>query len=236
MKSLILVLFTVLVLTAILTEGKTERQSPHITSLTIKFDRTDAVFTVDYDIDNLPKMYLLLIGSKSLEPKIKSIFSNFDYRIIKMDQNRAILSVKNISRLDKGYYLYDSHMRFGEGIDAIYVYTPDSPNRKEYSNPYLFSWDNVPGNESLKLLTFLKEDLNIDVANNTKLLKLDKGMTISITTEDGTADVTLDKNKKKALLNINGVKAYELQVKEDSGRLDIYSPYMYSIPNIFYRS
>src|SRR5574341_653275 len=106
MKSLILVLFTVLVLTAILTEGKTERQPLHITALTIKFDRADAVFTVDYDIDSLPKMYLLLIGSKSLEPKIKSIFSNFEYKIIKMDQNRAILNVKNISRLDKGYYLH----------------------------------------------------------------------------------------------------------------------------------
>lgn len=236
MKSLILVLFTVLVLTAILTEGKTERQLLHITSLTIKFDRADAVFTVDYDIDNLPKMYLLLIGSKSLEPMIGSIFSNFDYKIIKMDQNRAILSVKNISRLDKGYYLHDSRIRFGEGIEAVYVYTSDSPDAKKYSNLYLFSWNNVPGNESLKLLTFLKEDLDIGVTNNAKLLKLDEGMTISTTAEEGTIDITLDKNKKKALLKINGVKAYELQVKEDSGKLDIYSPYLYSTPNIFYRS
>lgn len=236
MKSLILVLFTVLVLTAILTEGRTERQPLHITSLTIKFDRADAVFIVDYNIDNLPKIYLLLIGSKSLEPMIKSVFSNFDYKITKMDQNRAILSVRNISRLDKGYYLHDSRIRFGEGIDTVYIYTPDSPNRREYSNPYLFSWDNIPGNESLKLLTFLKEDLNIGVDDNAKILKLDDNMTISVTTEEGTADITLDKNKKKAILGINGVKAYELQVREESGRLDVYSPYLYSTPNIFYRS
>src|SRR5574337_1177986 len=102
MKSLILVLFTVLLLTAILSDGKQERQTLHISSLTIKFDKTDAIFIVNYDIDNLPKLYILLLGSKSLEPKIKSMFSNFDYEIVKMDQDKTILRVKNISRPDKG--------------------------------------------------------------------------------------------------------------------------------------
>ncbi len=133
MKNLVLVLFTILLLTAILTDGKTERQSLHITSLTIKFDRTDATFTVNYDFGGLPKLYILLLGSKSLEPKIKSVFSNFDYEVIKMDENKAILRVTNISRLDKGYYLHDSR-KFGEVINTVYIYTPDSPRAKEYSN------------------------------------------------------------------------------------------------------
>jgi hypothetical protein len=132
MKSLILVLFTVLLLTAILSDGKQERQTLHISSLTINFDKTDAAFTVNYNIDNLPKLYILLLGSKSLEPKIKSMFSNFNYEIVKMDQDKAILSVKNVSRLDKGYYLHDSR-KFGETIDTVYIYTKDSPRATEYS-------------------------------------------------------------------------------------------------------
>jgi hypothetical protein len=141
MKSLILVLFTVLLLTAILSDGKQERQPLHITSLTINFDKTDATFTVNYDIDSLPKMYIFLLGSKSLEPKIKSVFSNFDYEIVKMDQDKAILRVTNVSRLDKGYYLHESR-KFGETIDTVYIYTPDSPRAKEFSSinstPYFF--------------------------------------------------------------------------------------------------
>lgn len=132
MKSLILVLFTVLLLTAVLSDGKQQRQTLYISSLTINFDKTDAAFTVNYDMDNLPKMYILLLGSKSLEPKIRSMFSNFDYEIVKMDQDKAIMRVKNISRLDKGYYLHDSR-KFGETIDTVYIYTPDSPRAKEYS-------------------------------------------------------------------------------------------------------
>jgi hypothetical protein len=141
MKSLILVLFTVLLLTAILSDGKQERQMLHISLLTIKFDKTDATFTVNYNMDNLPKMYILLLGSKSLEPKIKSVFSNFDYEIVKMDQDKAILRVTNVSRLDKGYYLHESR-KFGETIDTVYIYTPDSPRAKEFSSinstPYFF--------------------------------------------------------------------------------------------------
>ncbi len=141
MKSLIVVLFTVLLLTAILTDGKTERRSLQITSLTIKFDKADATFTVNFDIGDLPRLYILLLGSKSLEPKINSVFSNFDYEIIKMDQDKAILLVKNISRLDKGYYLHDSR-KFGETINTVYIYTPDSPQATEYYNlnstPYYF--------------------------------------------------------------------------------------------------
>jgi hypothetical protein len=132
MKSLILVLFTVLLFTAILSDGKQERQTLRVSSLTINFDKTDAAFTVNYNMDNLPKMYILLLGSKSLEPKIKSMFSNFDYQIVKMDQDKAILSVKNVSRLDKGYYLHDSR-KFGETIDTVYIYTNDSSRAKEYS-------------------------------------------------------------------------------------------------------
>ena len=46
-------------------------------------------------------MYILLMGGKSIEPKMKELFSNFDYEVIKMDQDKAILHVKNISRFEK---------------------------------------------------------------------------------------------------------------------------------------
>ncbi len=113
--------------------GTPEKKSMEITSLTINFDKTDAIFTVDYNMGGLPKLFILLMGSKSLEPKIRSVFLEFDYDIIRMDQDKAVLRVRNISRLDKGYYLHDSK-RFGEYIENVYIYTTDSPRPKEYSH------------------------------------------------------------------------------------------------------
>jgi hypothetical protein len=105
----------------------------HITSLYIQFDKTDATFVINYDFGELPTMYLLIFGSKSIEPDIKSIFSNFDYDIVKMDQEKAILKVKNISVLNKGYYLHDSR-KFGQTIDVIYITDPSSIKVREYDN------------------------------------------------------------------------------------------------------
>lgn len=136
MKSSLTIIVLLIIVMALLTpfsNGTPERRSLEITSLTIDFIKTDAIFTVNYDLGGLPKMFILLMGSKSLEPKIESVFSEFDYEIIKMDQEKAVLRVKNVSWLDKGYYFHDS-IKFGEYIDTVYVYTTDSPRPREYSH------------------------------------------------------------------------------------------------------
>ncbi len=134
MKSTLIVTVLLIIVFASVTTfsvGASEKRSFDITSLTIRFDKTDAIFTIDYDIGGLPKMFILLLGSKSLEPKIESVFSEFDYDIIKMDPDRSVLYVRNISRLDKGYYLHDAR-NLGEYIDTVYIYTPDSPRPRVY--------------------------------------------------------------------------------------------------------
>ena len=135
MNKPVLVLFMVLVFASMLplSEGTSTGRPIDITSLTINFDKTDAVFTVSYDLGKLPKMYILIFGSKSIEPKIKAVFPDFDYEIMKMDQDKTVLRVKNVSRLEKGYYLHDSR-RLGASINTIIIYTPDSPRPTEYSN------------------------------------------------------------------------------------------------------
>ncbi len=131
-KSVLILIVLIFALTFPLSEGNPSRPL-EITSLIIDFDKTDANFTVNYDLGKLPKMYILLFGSKSIEPRIKAVFPSFDYEIIKMDQDKTKLRVKNISRLDKGYYLHDSR-KLGASINTIIVYTPDSPRPTEYSN------------------------------------------------------------------------------------------------------
>ncbi len=237
MKNLIMVLFMVFVLISVIpfTEGKSEKRSLDITSLMINFDKTDAIFTVNYDFNSLSKLYILFLGSKSLEPKIKAIFSNFDYKIIKMDQYKAILRVKNISRFDKGYYLHDSH-RFGESINTVlYIYTPDSSEPKKYSNRYLFNWSNIPGGDNNNLIRFLKNDIGINWVDNAKILKLDDDRVISVFTAENSIEIML-KDTKRALLKIDDGRTYDLQVKEYNGNFFISTTELYSTPDIYYLS
>lgn len=126
---LIIVLFTL----TTFSEGTQEKRSLDITSMTMNFEKTDATITVNYEIGGLPKLFILFMGSKSLEPRIKSIFSDFNYDIIRMDEKKAVLHARNVSRLDKGYYLHDSK-KFGEYVNTVYIYTTDDPRAREYSH------------------------------------------------------------------------------------------------------
>jgi hypothetical protein len=136
MKNLILILITVILIASSLppTDGTPASRPFDITSLNIKFDKTDALFTVYYDIGTMPKMYIMLLGGRSIEPRIKEVFSNFDYTIIKMDQEKTILQVKNISRYEKNlnYYLHDS-IKFGATIKNMIIYIPGDPRPAEYN-------------------------------------------------------------------------------------------------------
>src|SRR5659263_729867 len=95
MKNPILILIAVFVVASFLPtiEGTPGGRPIDITLLIVKFDKTDAQFTVNYDIGTMPKMYILLLGGKSIEPRIKDVFSSFDYTVIKMDQEKTILHV-----------------------------------------------------------------------------------------------------------------------------------------------
>lgn len=238
MKSALIVTVLLIIVFASVTTfsvGASEKRSLDITSLTINFDKTDAIFTVYYDISGPPKVFILLLGSKSLEPKIKSVFLEFDYDIIKMDADKAVLRVRNISRPEKEYYLHDS-VRFGESIKTVlYIYTPDSPDPKKYSRVYLFDWSNIPGNDNDKLLKFLKNDLEINWVKNATITKFDDDKVIRIFSGNNSIDIVLE-NEEKAIIKLTSGKTYDLQVETDRGKYYIYSPLLYSTPDIVYRS
>ena len=136
MKNSIPVIFIILLLFSFLplSGGSQGSRTFEISSVTIKFDKTDAEFIVNYDLGTIPKVYILLMGGRSIEPKIRELFSNFNYEIIKMDQDKTILHVKNISRYDKNmnYYLHES-VKFGSTLDTIIIYIPGDEHPVEYS-------------------------------------------------------------------------------------------------------
>lgn len=88
---------------------------------------------------------------------------------------------------------------------------------------YMFRWDNVPGDESERLLSYLKDDFGIDWAEGADIHKSDDGKITSITRDDNSAKIRLDKEKGKAELVVKGDKTYELNVKKENGGLIIYN-------------
>jgi len=88
---------------------------------------------------------------------------------------------------------------------------------------YMFRWDNVPGDESDELLSYLKDDFGIDWVEGADIHRSDDGKVINITGDDNSAEIRLDEEKGKAELVVKGDKTYELNVKKENGGLIIYN-------------
>lgn len=114
-----------------------------INLLTMHFNKTDARFTVNYDIGAISKIYIMLLGGKSIEPVISEVFSNFNFTIVKIDQDKTIIQVHNISRYEKNvsYYLHDP-VKFGIVMKKVEIYVPGDVRPKDYvginATPALF--------------------------------------------------------------------------------------------------
>ena len=87
------------------------------------------------------------------------------------------------------------------------------------NDKYLFSWDDVPGNDSGGLLRFLMGDLDIGWAENTEINKSDDGKTISIVKDKNSAEIIVDEKEEKATLKISDGRTYDLKVKKENGGL-----------------
>ncbi len=93
-------------------------------------------------------------------------------------------------------------------------------------NIYLFSWENVPGNESNNLLNYLTNDLHIDWIEiygekNVQITKDNENKTIRVFIKDNLIEIML--NNESVILNIRDGGYYNLWVKEENGTHKVYN-------------
>jgi hypothetical protein len=105
----------------------------------------------------------------------------------------------------------------------------ESFHRRRYGGEYLlgekclFSWDNVPGNDSERLIKFLRDELGIKWAENAKIHKPTGTRTIHISNCENSAKIKISKNKREATLKISDNRTpRHLKVKKENGKLKIY--------------
>ena len=88
---------------------------------------------------------------------------------------------------------------------------------------YLFNWENISeinNNDSEALIKFLTDDLEVDWVENAAISKLDDK--ISISEGNNSIEIVIDQNNEIATLTINDDRTYDLKVKEENGKRNIY--------------
>lgn len=105
----------------------------------------------------------------------------------------------------------------------------------EIKGKFLFSWNNVPGDDSERLLRFFRDDLDIVWVENAEIRKSDDGKTISIFKNEISAEIVIAEKKKKATINISDGKILDLKTENKNGKLNIHEIEKLSIEELVSR-
>ena len=101
----------------------------------------------------------------------------------------------------------------------------------------LFGWGNIPGKDSEKLASYLREDRDIDWVKSKNIHKSEDDKAIHISEDENLIKITIDDKKGKGTLEINNARICDLQVKKENDKLyvhevknykDMYRIYMVS--------
>lgn len=106
-------------------------------------------------------------------------------------------------------------------LSKIKIYIGDG---NYLSSTYLFSWDDIPGNDNVRLIEILKNRFYIEWAETATIEKIDGGKTIKVSTEKNSLSLKLNDEKTKVNMTINGIRATDaVFARMKNSKLDIYS-------------
>lgn len=104
-------------------------------------------------------------------------------------------------------------------ISSIYTHS-----NAEKIDAYLFSWNNVPVNESesQRLISYLQNDLNISWVDNAQIVKTNNNETIHVFTPENSLELRLENDKSTILTTIDSDTYYYFQIKKENGKICVY--------------
>ena len=86
----------------------------------------------------------------------------------------------------------------------------------------MFSWNEIPGNDSIRLIEFLTQKSLIDWVKNAEIEKVDKGKTIIVSTENSSFSLKINDKNTEVVLEIGDVRTDKFMANMEDGKLNIY--------------
>lgn len=163
---------------------------------TNKFE--NVFFIIEINLNDSGDKKIILLKSVSQTYYVKK--NHFIFNLF--DERQRIKFLNN-----KEYLLLDENFEIAAFVD----------------NSCLFSWNKIPGNDSIRLVEFLKENFGIDWIGTAKIEKIDAGKTIRVSNEKKFLSITLNDKKTKVNLKTDDGRTDEFIARAEKGELNIYS-------------
>ena len=103
-------------------------------------EEENASFDLKYSLDTFTRLYVMILGCRSLEAELRSFLGSYDQvELLSADISKATLYVRGAGKYNSGYYLFDA-THFGgrdqpivDGITQFSVIYPGGRNRTFYN-------------------------------------------------------------------------------------------------------
>lgn len=136
MKSRVILLITGLLLLTILFPGTASAKPPRymdVESITMTLEGPDATFHIKYKLDLIAKMYILLLGTGSMEPAVLDLFNDFEnVEVLSIREDYAVVKTRNVSyrNTEQGgnMFFHESH-NLGTTIETFTIVFPSGVKR-----------------------------------------------------------------------------------------------------------
>lgn len=132
--------------------------------------------------------------------------------VLKSQKNDLL--IQHLSRLNYYYSISRSQHKLSRKIRFGDIFS--------FKEEYLFSWKEIPGNDSEKLKYFLKSEYDVDWIKTAKIAKTVNCKTIMITDGTNVLSLNLYNENTELKIIIDNDKTYKLIVKDENGELNIY--------------
>jgi hypothetical protein len=147
---------------------------------------------------------------KSEDNKTISIFTDDHRAEITLDEQNGTATLKASGGITNDLQVKKENDQLNVYVSTVHI-----------NGVYIFTWSNVPGNESEKLLKYLWDDLSLGWARNAEIQKSEDNRTIRVFSGINGAEITLDEHNENATLTISDGKTYDLYVNEEDGMLKL---------------
>jgi hypothetical protein len=169
---------------------------------------------------------LLLSGCIGNKPGTQPLEIHRNFSVEVVDSNK--MPVENAE-----VYVVEHKDQFTPNSTIVKLAT-DAEGKAEIQNvwsTYLFSWDDVPGIDSGRLLWVLHNDFitESEGLENATIIKTDDGSTIRVFSGEKSVEIHLNKDKEEAVLKSSNSQGqtFPLEIKEENGKLSIYMSAIY---------
>jgi hypothetical protein len=144
----------------------------------------------------------------------------FLWQIVREKKTPSFLDLENLYRCWD--VIISTEQEYGKMTDKKCEKVIERKIEECIKNWYLFSWEEIPGNDSDRLTHYLMSNYDVDWIKTAKIAKTNNGNTINITAGKNFLLLNLNNENTELNLIIDNVKTDKFIVKTENGKLNIY--------------